>query len=136
MSKTPSERVVLIKKVLLSKKATELVNLFFKEDTHFVDKARYLVEIKKESGLSERELSSVLKCSKSEIHRYIDLDRSLSINAKLADAARKYGTDKYVFLMLRTVESGALMNALCQKILNGKLVRYGAAKDYISSSIN
>jgi len=124
MIKKDYSRPTLIKKIMLSTKASELVTVYLDSENHYFDRARILNQLKDITNFSERELASVVKVSKTEINRTLSLYKVIEHCPEFYDAAKKFGTDKWVFVMLSGLQSEEMIVEISQMILNGTLTKY------------
>jgi hypothetical protein len=123
-AKKTYHRPTLIKKILLSPEATNLVNEYLDLEGHYFDRAKSLYTLKGVLNYSERELAAVTKVSKTEINRVLSLHEAVLKNPAFYDAAIKFGTDKWVFVMLMGLQAPAMFDEISEMILSGKLVKY------------
>ena len=111
--------------VLKNKTEEELIAIQFSENSsrealHYVDKADGIFHYKSTTGASEREVTTALGISKSEVHRSLMVAR---LPKKIKEAAKQYNIEKYVLLEFYALEKGSLRKKIEEDILAGKVLK-------------
>ena len=120
--------------VLRSKTEEELIAIQFSENSsrealHYVDKADGIYHYKTTTGASERDITTALGISKSEVHRSLMIAR---LPKKIKDAAKIHDIEKYVLLEFYALGKGVLRNQIAQNIVEGKIQKRGQLRRLLS----
>ena len=111
--------------VLKDKTEEELIAIQFSENSsrealHYVDKADGIFHYKSTTGASEREITTALGISKSEVHRSLMVAR---LPRRIKEAAKKHNVEKYVLLELYALERGSVRKKIEDGIVEGRILK-------------
>ena len=111
--------------VLKNKTEEELIAIQFSENSsrealHYVDKADGIFHYKSTTGASEREVTTALGISKSEVHRSLMVAR---LPKKIKEAAKQHNIEKYVLLEFYALEKGPMRKKVEADIVAGKILK-------------